>query len=130
MKYRISLVKLSKIIETEEHIPERVLSLHEKILKEGVWRVPVILEKRSYAIMDGHHRYNVALKMGLKRIPAILLSYDDQRVRVESWRDDVIVNKEIIKEYIAHKKKFPYKTTKHIISPQPQELEISLKLLY
>ncbi len=130
MAYKLSLVDVSKILETEEHIPERVLWLYDKILSEGVWRVPVILDSSSLAIMDGHHRYNVAVKLGLKKVPAVMLSYEDPKVRVESWRDDIVINKEIVLDYIARKKKFPLKTTKHILSPQPEEIEIPISLLY
>ncbi len=130
MAYKLSLVDVSKIVETEDHIPERVLWLHDKILSEGVWRVPVILDSSSLAIMDGHHRYNVAVKLGVRKVPAIMLSYDDPKVKVESWRDDVVINKEIVQDYLKRKKKFPHKTTKHIFSPQPEEIEIPISLLY
>lgn len=130
MAYELALVRVSKIIETEEHIPERVVWLLDKIQSEGVWRVPLVLDKQSYGIMDGHHRFNVALKLGLRNVPAIMISYNDSRVKVESWRDDFVVNKQVVMEYITQKKKFPHKTTRHIINPHPEEIEIPISLLY
>ncbi|EMH9913876.1 ParB N-terminal domain-containing protein [Proteus mirabilis] len=128
--YKLELINLELIQETEEHIPDRVIWLKEKILEEGTWKVPLLLEENSLAIMDGHHRFNVAKKLGLKRIPAILLSYNSPYVSITSWREDFPVNKEIILDYIKYKKKFPLKTTRHIISPYPEEISIPINFLY
>lgn len=128
--YRLELVDIDLIQETEEHIPDRVEWLAERIKKEGIWRVPVFLDSSAYAIMDGHHRFNVARMIGLKRIPAILLSYDSPNVIVTSWRDDLQINKSIIRDYITRGVLFPHKTTKHIIKPSPKEIAIPLSFLY
>lgn len=128
--YRLELVNIDLIQETEEHIPERVDWLLGKILNEKIWRVPVLLEKKSYAIMDGHHRFNVAKKLGLKRIPAVLLSYNSPNVMISSWRDDFPVNRELIEQYIKADKLFPHKTTKHIIKPYPKEIAIPISFLF
>ncbi|KMV30232.1 hypothetical protein AB733_12490 [Photobacterium swingsii] len=128
--YSLELVNIDLIKETEEHIPSRVEWLAERIKDEGIWRVPVLLEKTTYAIMDGHHRYNVAKKLGLKRIPAILLSYDSSSVVVTSWRDDFKVDKQLVLDYIKAGEIFPHKTTKHIIKPAPKEIQIPISFLY
>ncbi|MBS9428349.1 hypothetical protein C6H64_03410 [Photorhabdus luminescens] len=128
--YRLELISIDIIQVTEEHIVERVNWLEEKIKQEGFWRVPLILEYSTFAIMDGHHRYEVAKRLGLKRIPSILLSYSNDNVQVTSWRNDFIINKEITLEYILQKKIFPHKTTKHIITPYPNEISIPISFLY
>lgn len=128
--YRLELIDINLIQETEEHIPDRVEWLAEKIKEEQIWRVPVLLESKSLAIMDGHHRYNVAKKIGLKRIPAVLLSYDNSNVIVTSWREGITINKDIVLAYIKERHIFPYKTTRHIIKPLPNEIEIPLSFLY
>lgn len=128
--YTLDLVAVDSIVETEEHIPDRVEWLLDKINREKVWRIPIILERNTLAVMDGHHRLNVAKKMGLSRIPAILMDYYSDNIIVTSWRDDVYIDKEVVIEYISKKKKFPHKTTKHIIYPQPEEVEIPVSFLY
>lgn len=128
--YRLELISIDTIQVTEEHIAERVNWLEEKIKQEGLWRVPLLLEYNTFAIMDGHHRYEVAKRLGLKRVPSILLSYSNDNVQVTSWRNDFIINKEIALEYISQKKIFPHKTTKHIITPYPNEISIPISFLY
>ncbi|EMO6185145.1 TPA: ParB N-terminal domain-containing protein [Proteus mirabilis] len=128
--YKLELINLELIQETEEHIPDRVIWLKEKILEEGTWKVPLLLEENSLAIMDGHHRFNAAKKLGLKRIPAVLLSYSSPYVQVISWRDDFYIDKDIVISYIKNKKLFPLKTTRHVISPTPEEINIPLSFLY
>jgi uncharacterized protein (DUF1015 family) len=128
--YTLELIKIESIIETEEHIPERVEWLKNVILQEGVWRIPLILERNSLALMDGHHRFNVAKSMGLKRVPAILLDYYSDNVIVNSWRDDVHIDRDVVLQYIKDGKTFPHKTTRHIISPNPDEIEIPLSFLF
>jgi uncharacterized protein (DUF1015 family) len=128
--YHLELVNIEKIQITEEHIPERVEWLVEKIKTEALWRVPLLLEENSYAIMDGHHRFEVAKRLGLKRVPSVILSYDSPLVKVISWRDDFEINKEIVQDYIKQRKTFPHKTTKHIIDPYPDEISIPIGFLY
>ncbi|MEY0935241.1 ParB N-terminal domain-containing protein [Providencia rettgeri] len=128
--YRLELVNIEKIQITEEHIPERVEWLVEKIKSEALWRVPLLLEENSYAIMDGHHRFEVAKRLGLKRIPSVMLSYNSPSVKVVSWRDDFEINKKIVQDYIKQKKIFPHKTTKHIVDPYPNEISIPISFLY
>ena len=128
--YRLELINVESIKETEEHIPDRVIWLTELIKKEKIWRVPILLDKTTYAIMDGHHRYNVAKNLGLKRIPAILLSYNSPNVIVTSWRDDIFIDKDVVLEYINRGAIFPNKTTRHIIKPLPKEIEIPISFLY
>ena len=128
--YRLELVNIEKIQVTEEHIPDRVEWLVDKIRTEALWRVPLLLEENSYAIMDGHHRFEVAKRLGLKRVPSVMLNYDSPSVHVTSWRDDFEINKNIVKDYIKNKKIFPHKTTKHIIFPYPDEISIPISFLY
>ena len=128
--YKLELIDLKDIIETEEHLHDRVIWLKDKIVEEKIWRIPLILEKKTLAIMDGHHRFNVAKLIGLSKVPAILLSYEQGHVALTSWRDDIYIDKNIIFDFISERKLFPHKTTRHIITPNPEELEIPLSFLY
>jgi hypothetical protein len=128
--YKLELLSTKDITETEEHLLDRVEWLKNIIISEGIWRIPLIVEKHSLAIMDGHHRYNVAKKIGLTRVPAILLDYDQDNVMVGAWHEDMYIDKEIMLGNIRKKILFPYKTTRHIVSPSPEELQIPLSFLY
>lgn len=127
--YTLELVNISLIVETEEHIEERAIWLKSHIEEEGIWRVPIILERKTLAVMDGHHRLSAAKALGLQRIPAILLDYQSDNVVVSSWRADFHIDKTVIRYYIDNGLKFPHKTTRHIISPNPLEVAIPISFL-
>ncbi|MBW8024447.1 hypothetical protein E0H95_26860 [Pseudomonas syringae pv. tomato] len=74
----ISNVKLVDIclLKPHEHVDESDLKcLTEEINKHGFWHVPIIFDKESGVIMDGHHRYNFALISGFSKIPSYEMSY-------------------------------------------------------
>lgn len=49
-------VDLDKMLPKEELYADRVDWLVSKIEVEKTWRVPVTLDRDSFAIMNGHHR--------------------------------------------------------------------------
>jgi len=63
--------------------------------------------------MDGHHRLTVAKRLNLKGVPVVLFDYDE--VHVEAWRYGEIVTPDSIIDMATRRKKFPCKTTRHIL---------------
>ena len=128
--YEVTLVPVNLISETEEHDPSRVASLAKTIKRHNLWTVPVVLESKNLAIMDGHHRFNAAQMLKLVRIPCVLLGYDSANVRLRSWRHNWKPSIFDVMEKIKSKQKFPYKTTRHSFDPPLQEISVTLSLLY
>lgn len=111
MKCDTELVDISIIKPIEEYGDERVSKLIEKIEKENKWTVPLIIEKENHMILDGHHRFESAKRMGLKRVPAILVDYKD--VAVWSLRKEIEISVENVRNYVLDGNIYPYKTVKH-----------------
>ncbi len=126
----LRLLDLGLILETEEHNHDDMCSLAEMIKSMGFWTVPIAVEHSKFAIMDGHHRYNAAKKLGLKRIPCILMDYERSGVTLQSWRPEINVSVKDVFMMISEGKKYPHKTTRHIFQPSIDEINISLDLLY
>lgn len=106
------LVEVSNLNPIEDYDRNRASLLKEEILKEGKWTVPIIIEDKYNMILDGHHRFQVAKELGLKKIPAIIVNYNT--VGVWSLRKEYNVSpKEVKKRVIDLKQIFPYKTVKH-----------------
>ena len=61
--------------------------------------------------MDGHHRLESSLNLGLIRVPCFIFSYKE--INIYSLRDGIEVNHEIIIKNFLEQKIFPYKTVKH-----------------
>lgn len=108
-----SIKDLSVLQETEEIYITNFKLLKENIELSQVWTTPIIIERKNMAILDGHHRYNVAKALNFKRIPCCIVDYTDKRITVGSWRQDIKIDKALVIEYIKDKKKFKAKTTRH-----------------
>ena len=126
----LRLLDLSEICETEEHSSDDVCSLTESILNSGFWTIPIAVEYSTFAIMDGHHRFNAAKKMGLKKIPCVLMDYKKSGVTLQSWRPEIGVSVTDIFFMISKSRKYPLKTTRHIFNPSVDEVNIPLDLLF
>lgn len=126
---RLSLIEVKSLTAIEGHGPKRARWLCDKIKKEGIWSVPIKVERSNHLVMDGHHRFEVAKLMGLRVIPALLYDYDE--VQVWSLRKNIIVNKEVILNNFKNGLMFPYKTAKHSFPVEDAEIkEISLHELF
>ncbi len=44
---------------------------------------PIVVEKKSLVILEGHHRVNSLRKMGYRKVPAVLVDYG--KIGVKSW---------------------------------------------
>lgn len=125
----LRLLNLGEICETEEHSTDAVCSLAESILNLGFWTIPIAVEYSTFAIMDGHHRFNAAKKMGLKRAPCVLMDYKNSGVTLQSWRAGIDVSVKDILYMITKSKKYPFKTTRHIFDPPVGEVNIPISIL-
>lgn len=121
----IELLDTSKLMHIEGFSKKRVVWLKNKILQENCWTTPLRVEKDMFLVMDGQHRMEVAILMGLRKVPCLLYSYDE--VSVWSLRDQYIVNPEVIKERVITNNLYPYKTAKHAF-PDKENFSCSFSL--
>jgi len=81
----ISLAEISSLKPHEETIPEVEMNLMNQILRSGIFRHPIIVDKNTNVILDGMHRHSVALRIGLKFIPVIYVKYQDPSIKILRW---------------------------------------------
>ena len=78
--YRLSkgveLLKTRELIEHEEIIYENLTTVTESIRKLGYILKPIIVDERTLAIIDGHHRFNALKMLGAKYIPVVYADYN------------------------------------------------------
>lgn len=109
---RVSLIRVDKLIPHENFDQNKVDNLSKKILSESKWSQPIIVDNQDYIILDGHHRYNVAIQLGLTQIPCLLVEYDDPRISVSSWRNSLFVDRQIVRK-ASTSILLPVKTSMH-----------------
>jgi hypothetical protein len=126
----LKLLSLDRIQETEEHDFIRANQLADAIRELGFWTVPIAIEHSTFAIMDGHHRFNAAKFLNLARVPCVLMDYGKSGVTLESWRSEWEVDVAEIFLMVKTFKKFPIKTTRHLFNLNIKEISIPLDMLY
>jgi choline kinase len=108
----VEYVDISTLHSIEAFNEDRVRKLMDKLLQEGVWTVPVIVEEKHRMVLDGQHRLESAKRLGLQRIPVVFVDYDD--VQVWTLRKEEKVSQKLVKRRVIDRNDiYPYKTVKH-----------------
>ncbi|WP_186156538.1 ParB N-terminal domain-containing protein [Burkholderia gladioli] len=124
--FPIEFVSTETILPNEEHSAAHAAELAAAMKSSGLWRVPIVLEYESRAVMDGHHRLAAARFLGLARVPALRLEY--RHVEVVASRDGFVVTPEEIVERARQGRLYPEKTTRHLFPSPIPNCNISLVL--
>lgn len=112
---KIELIDIKKLKEHEEIIHEHLKCVCAEI-KKNKWIKPILVDKKSYIILDGHHRYNSFKKMGYKKIPVVFVDYfDDKLIELKAWRKGEKYSKKDVLAMVKSGKKYSAKTTRHVI---------------
>jgi hypothetical protein len=129
----ITLVDINWLKAHEEIVSEdRVHKLKEAILGWNSYRLPLLVDARSGAILDGHHRYAVGRVMGLSRLPVILVDYlNDDTISVDVWPEcgSDCLSKEDVIEMSLSDGVFPPKTSKHDFLSSLETINVPLSKL-
>ena len=125
---KLSMIDPKKLLHIEGFSKRRVAWLKKKVLSEKVWTKPLAIDKKHMLVMDGQHRMEVALALGLARVPCELFSYDE--VEVWSLRPrSHDVSAEVLIERSLRGDIYPYKTAKHRFPRELSEISIPLDKL-
>ena len=108
---QIQLKDVTKLKHIEGFSKKRVLWLKNKILEEGIWNKPLALDLKHCLVLDGQHRMEVALSLGLRVVPVV--KYDYSLVEVWSLREKYSFNWSEVTNNALRGSIYPYKTVKH-----------------
>lgn len=123
----VIMVDVASLKHIEEHSSDRVEELKSKILEEKVWTQPIIVEKKNHLVLDGQHRFEVALALGFSRVPAIVVDYDS--VKVWTLRREYPVSQRKVNEKVKAGEVYPYKTVKHKFNFEIPKISVDLNEL-
>ena len=115
----IVLVRVDELLPHEEIKPKNLEKMIKWVEKRGGFFEPLLVDKKTRTILDGHHRYNSALHFGLEKIPGIEVDYlDDDSIQVMAWpgKENMTVTKQSVLSTAKSGNLFPPKTSKHSIS--------------
>ncbi len=80
-------------------------------------------------ILNGHHRVEILKRLGKKLIPAILIDYNSDCVKVTSFRPGHEVSKELIRRMAMEGERFPPRTSRHELCFEIPEIHVLLSEL-
>ena len=129
--YDVELMSIDMLKCHEEVIPNNVNKRIKKLEKKGFYK-PIIIDSKTYVILDGHHKCKAALKLGLSLVPVIIVDYlNDDSLRVETWPEcgiNSITKNEVIEMGISE---FLYgpKTSRHLFDFELPKIAIPLSKL-
>jgi len=83
--WRLTLAETSHLKPHEQSIPEIIEKLAAQISEAGRIYHPVIVDASTGIVVDGTHRVEAALKLGLRHMPVYTVDYMSDRVVLESW---------------------------------------------
>lgn len=105
----------------------RVATLREKVVREARWTKPIAIDDEHGLVMDGQHRMEVAIALGLKRVPAVRYAYS--AVEIWSLRPNISFTwRDVVARALAGDP-YPYKTVKHRFPGQPVTCDVPLEEL-
>ena len=125
----VCLVPLQWLKPHEEIKQRNRDKLLEMTKRWGGYTKPLIVDKQTGAILDGHHRHSIAFLLGLKQVPALCVDYlNDERIEVDVWPNSGL--KTLTKEEVVSMSLsglcFPPKTSRHIVAEKTPPIFFTL----
>ena len=125
------LVETVSLRDHEEVIPDNLETRTSKLLSKGFYK-PIIVDRGSMVILDGHHKWTAAKSLGLARVPVIMVDYlVDEGVLVDVWPDcgkESITKIEVLEMGVSGDV-FPPKPSRHTLPFKIPSIRIPLSEL-
>jgi len=128
-EYEIKNIDINLLKQHEMIIECHLERLSLEIENDGCIKDPIIVDKNTMVILDGHHRYNALKRMGAKLCPVCLVDYKSKKIKVGCWRKGETVTKDQVINAGTSGNLFVPKTSKHEIPDRPRSLMVSLDKL-
>jgi hypothetical protein len=127
---KITNIEINKIHEHEAIDGDNLKKIKLSIIRARIFKEPIIVDRKTLVVLDGHHRLNSCRELGLKKIPCLMVNYlENKRIAVIGRRKNIFIDKNIVIKMGLSDKVFPKKTTKHLIPQRIRNLKIPIKLL-
>ena len=129
---KVDLVSLEILHPHEETIPKKVDELEKMTHRWRAYVLPLVVDKKTGVILDGHHRHQVALRLDLKCLPCVQVDYiEDDTIELDVWPNcgrDYVSKEEVIKAGL-NGELFTPKTSRHRLSDHLPPISVPLARL-
>jgi hypothetical protein len=124
MRVEFSIVHISKLRGHEMTAEGRVEELREDLKTRGLLIKPIVVDRNTMVILDGHCRCDALKKLGCSKVAVKFVDYTSERIEVERWDGGRITKSEVIEAGLSGNLMKP-KTSKHIINNGRGRVHIS-----
>ncbi len=112
----VSVVEIRKL-KGHEMIDERRLEdLRREIEVDGILKKPIVADKQTNVILDGHHRTAALLSLGCLKIPVCYVDYDDEHIGLRTESFGIQITKSMVIDAALRDEPFPPKSTWHYLA--------------
>ena len=129
---KVELVPLELLRPHEEIIIKKVNQLEKMTHRWNAYTKPLLLDRKTGTILDGHHRYEVAQRLKLKCVPCVMIDYlNDDSIELDIWPNcgrETITKQDVIDSALSGEL-FSPKTSRHRLSDHLPPIAISLSRL-
>lgn len=126
---KVELLSLDQLKPHEKFCAKNFEYWLAQIEEQQCWTNPILVDREHNIIMDGHHRYQIALQLKLKYIPCILISYDNQFLALSSYSDGTQINCKQIISAACCGRLMEKKSTRHCLAYSLPQVNIPLAIL-
>lgn len=100
---RLRIVDVNNIEPHEQYIDKLLIKIKEKILKDGVFKDPILTDHSNGLVIDGTHRLLAMRELGFKYIPTLDFDYLRDDIELGRWFRIVRINVDDIFKRIRSK---------------------------
>ncbi len=84
--FPINVIDIDMLNPHEMIIESELEFVIEDLKKNKILWYPIVIDKKSKIVLDGHHRFEALKRLGFKKIPVIELDYQDEDlIQVDTW---------------------------------------------
>ena len=128
----VELVPLEVLRPHEQIIHKKVDQLERVTHRWNAYTKPLLLDRTTGTILDGHHRYHDAQRIGLLCVPCVLIDYlEDDSIELDVWPNcgrDLISKQDVIDAALSGDLMNP-KTSRHRLSDHLPPIAVPLTRL-
>ncbi|MEM3555884.1 MAG: ParB N-terminal domain-containing protein [Candidatus Micrarchaeia archaeon] len=120
-------VRILFISELKAHeLPDkrRVKELEEDMRRRGILLKPIIVDRKTKIIIDGHCRCDALRRVGCRKVAVRFVDYLSEKIAVEGWNGEKVNKKDVLEAGMSGVLMKP-KTTRHIVRVGEKFLHIS-----
>ena len=129
---RVQLIPIEVLKPHEQVIQKKVTQLEKMTMRWNAYTKPLLVDGATGTILDGHHRFEIAKRLGLQCLPCVVVDYlEDDSIALMLWPDsdrEVITKQDVIDAGMSGDLMSP-KTSRHLLSDDLPPISVPLSRL-